>query len=373
MRPQVVADATTHPRFKYFREAGEDPYHSFLGVPIVDRGLLQGVLVVQTSEPRVFSHDDVRMLVDGRRAARADRQRSADARPVRRARASAPVRRSRRTSGGAGTTIRRACSASSIPVLWREFDHNPIALLQQIADRQARRARFRSWRCTAASTTRYRRMQEYLNSNAHLGRAPRRRARGRGRWRTSPPSSACTNRCPIYSGGLGILAGDHIKSASDLGIPLVGVGLYYDQGYFRQRLDRDGWQHEDYIDVDSRRLPIQSGASSDGRAGRRVHRHADRHDRGARLAGVGRPQHAVAARFERRRQPAGGSRADVAALRRRRARRASGRSCCSASAACGRSAALGIAPGVVHLNEGHSAFAALELVRQRMASEGIDA
>ena len=46
---------------------------------------------------------------------------------------------------------------------------------------------------------------------------------------------------PIYSGGLGILAGDHIKAASDLGIPLVGVGLYYDQGYFRQRLDRDGW------------------------------------------------------------------------------------------------------------------------------------
>ena len=49
---------------------------------------------------------------------------------------------------------------------------------------------------------------------------------------------------PIYSGGLGILAGDHIKSASDLDIPLVGVGLYYDQGYFRQRLDTDGWQHE---------------------------------------------------------------------------------------------------------------------------------
>src|SRR5713101_6035683 len=49
-----VADATTHPRFKYFREAGEDPYHSFLGVPVVDRGGLQGVLVVQTIEPRVF-------------------------------------------------------------------------------------------------------------------------------------------------------------------------------------------------------------------------------------------------------------------------------------------------------------------------------
>ena len=64
---------------------------------------------------------------------------------------------------------------------------------------------------------------------------------------------------PIYSGGLGILAGDHIKSASDLGIPLVGVGLYYDQGYFRQRLDRDGWQHEDYLDVDSRAAADPAG------------------------------------------------------------------------------------------------------------------
>src|SRR2546426_9681741 len=63
LRPQSVADAALHPRFKYFREAGEDPYRSFLGVPITDRGLLQGVLVVQTIEPRVFAPDDVRMLV----------------------------------------------------------------------------------------------------------------------------------------------------------------------------------------------------------------------------------------------------------------------------------------------------------------------
>src|ERR1700687_5314331 len=63
VRPQVFADAATQPRFKYFPEAGEDPYHSFLGVPMMDRGLLLGVLVVQTIEPREFSRDDVRMLV----------------------------------------------------------------------------------------------------------------------------------------------------------------------------------------------------------------------------------------------------------------------------------------------------------------------
>ena len=62
LRPQVVEDATRHPRFKYFTEAGEGPYHSFLGVPLVDRGLLQGVLVVQTIEPRDFGQDVVRML-----------------------------------------------------------------------------------------------------------------------------------------------------------------------------------------------------------------------------------------------------------------------------------------------------------------------
>ncbi len=61
--PVAVADAFSHPRFKYFPEAGEDPYHSFLGVPLVEGGTLQGVLVVQTREPRQFSPSEVRTLV----------------------------------------------------------------------------------------------------------------------------------------------------------------------------------------------------------------------------------------------------------------------------------------------------------------------
>ena len=63
MAPVMVADAFTHPRFKYFPDAGEDPYHSFLGVPLVEGGELQGVLVVQTMDPRTFSQNEVRMLV----------------------------------------------------------------------------------------------------------------------------------------------------------------------------------------------------------------------------------------------------------------------------------------------------------------------
>ena len=61
-QPQFVADATTHPRFKFFPDAGEDRYHSFLGVPVIARGLLQGVLVIQTADPRMFGPQDVRML-----------------------------------------------------------------------------------------------------------------------------------------------------------------------------------------------------------------------------------------------------------------------------------------------------------------------
>src|SRR5215831_18028297 len=63
MRPVMVPDAFEHPRFKYFPEAGEDPYHSFLGVPLVEGGALQGVLVVQTVEQRLFSTSEIRMLV----------------------------------------------------------------------------------------------------------------------------------------------------------------------------------------------------------------------------------------------------------------------------------------------------------------------
>jgi signal transduction protein with GAF and PtsI domain len=62
LAPLVVADATRHPRFKYFAEANEDVYHSFLGVPMLDRGLLVGVVVVQTVEARAFSGDEVRMV-----------------------------------------------------------------------------------------------------------------------------------------------------------------------------------------------------------------------------------------------------------------------------------------------------------------------
>jgi len=70
---------------------------------------------------------------------------------------------------------------------------------------------------------------------------------------------------PIYAGGLGILAGDHLKSASDLGIPLVGVGLMYQKGYFRQYLNIDGWQQEIYVENDFYNMPIELVRKESGR------------------------------------------------------------------------------------------------------------
>ncbi len=73
-----------------------------------------------------------------------------------------------------------------------------------------------------------------------------------------------TECLPIYSGGLGILAGDHLKSASELGLPLVGVGLLYQQGYFQQYLNADGWQQETYPDNDFYNLPVQLELDQNG-------------------------------------------------------------------------------------------------------------
>src|SRR6266545_2994271 len=70
---------------------------------------------------------------------------------------------------------------------------------------------------------------------------------------------------PIYSGGLGVLAGDHLKSASDLGLPLVGVGLFYRYGYFRQVIDHSGYQHEAYDRLDNDTAPVVPVLDKDDR------------------------------------------------------------------------------------------------------------
>ena len=71
---------------------------------------------------------------------------------------------------------------------------------------------------------------------------------------------------PQYSGGLGILAGDHLKAASDLGVPIIGVGLFYRAGYFRQSLSSDGWQLEQYPLLDPDSMPVTLLRDAEGKA-----------------------------------------------------------------------------------------------------------
>ena len=109
----------------------------------------------------------------------------------------------------------------------------------------------------------YRRQQEYLQADRTWGAA------NAGVLRPRPVAYFSAEfglheSLPIYSGGLGVLAGDHIKSASDLGIPLVGVGLFYGQGYFRQRLDENGWQQEEYLQTDVNQLPMEPAIGANG-------------------------------------------------------------------------------------------------------------
>lgn len=78
------------------------------------------------------------------------------------------------------------------------------------------------------------------------------------------PEFGITAALPQYSGGLGILAGDHLKAASDLGVPLIGVGLLYRHGYFRQSLSREGWQQEHYPVLDPNELPLVPLSEEDG-------------------------------------------------------------------------------------------------------------
>ena len=146
------------------------------------------------------------------------------------------------------------------PEIWEECERNPRQLL----------ARTSSYRLAEAATDpvyleRVRRLddvfQSYLSSEPYLQQS--------AITTEHPVAYFCAEfgvhtSLPLYSGGLGILAGDHLKSASDLGLPLVAVGLLYRYGYFRQRLRNDGWQEEHYGETRPSELPIQLAKEADG-------------------------------------------------------------------------------------------------------------
>ena len=348
-----------------FSEAGEDPYRSFLGVPIIDRGLLQGVLVVQTIEPRAFSAGRRADAGDGRRAARADRQRSAHARPVRRAGAPAAVGARAEPLVELGRRHDAACSASSIRRCGASCDNNPIALLAADSDRQARGARVAA-RAAQPHQLRLPPDAGVPELDAHLGRAARRRAVGAagrvllGRVRPARIAADLLRR-PRHPRGRSHQERVRPRHPARRRRPLLRPGL------FPAAARRDGWQHEDYIDVDSRLLPIEPATTPT--ASRSIVTIETRTGTIAarvwKLA-VGRNTLLLLDSNVEGNQPEdreltarlyGGD--DRVRIRQELLLGVGGVRAL---------AALGISPGVVHLNEGHSAFAALELVRQRMAA-----
>jgi starch phosphorylase len=175
---------------------------------------------------------------------------------------------------------------------------------------------------------------------------------------------------PEYSGGLGILAGDHIKSASDLAIPLVGIGLFYGQGYFRQYLDRNGWQHEEYLHTDVNQLPMEPAIGTNGEPVM-----VQIETRGGSLrAKVWRMKVGRCDLLLLDSNVEGNAPEDRELTSRLYG--GDGRIRIRQELLLGIGGfralkAMGITPGVLHLNEGHSGFAVLEAIHSRMQDEGL--
>lgn len=174
----------------------------------------------------------------------------------------------------------------------------------------------------------------------------------------------------IYSGGLGILSGDHCKSASDLGIPFVGVGLMYRRGYFRQTVDGDGRQLHFYPDYDLHRLPLLPVA---GPGGKPLRVHVELPGRSIQLrvwkATVGRVPVLLLDSDVRENDPADRPITSILYVHGREMRLC--QEMVLGVGGCRALRALGITPSVWHLNEGHSALASFERVRGTMEAEGL--
>jgi len=135
VKPVAVDDVRNHPRFKYFLEAGEDEFHSFLGVPFIDHGVLQGVLVVQTREPRKYRENEIRMLAE---AANQVAPVVSEARTV--DRFIAPVQeRLWALARNPWWSWDHDCVSlfrDLNPTRWRELNQNPISLLSEMPLRE---------------------------------------------------------------------------------------------------------------------------------------------------------------------------------------------------------------------------------------------
>ncbi len=247
------------------------------------------------------------------------------------------------------------------PERWEWCNHNPVRLLHE---------------ATTAALSRAARDHTLLDrAHALLAAidADRRRPPMQGRASAERPVAflcaefAVHRSLPIYAGGLGVLAGDILKEASDLALPLVGVGLFYRQGYFQQRMDQAGYQHEYWFPVDPERVPAALVHNSEGEPltvavplrGRDVVVQVWRIDVGRvplYLLDAQRPENSHIDRWIT-------SRLYVSDRASRLAQYA-----LLGIGSMRVLEAMGMDPSVVHLNEGHAALAPLELARREIAA-----
>jgi len=251
--------------------------------------------------------------------------------------------------------------------LWREVNHNPIAFLNRVSSEDLR-TKERDVSVLAQTIRAEKHLDDYVKSQRHWTswHAPSLTA--------TPIAYLSFEFCvheslPIYSGGLGVLAGDHLKSCSDLGLPVFGVTLLYRQGYFRQAIDIQGHQTEIYQDLDASSVPIEQVQSPSGEVIKITIPIADQIvEAEVWRAQVGRCQLLLLDLLERAQDPQiarvfrlyGGDKTTrltqelVLGIGGYRVLRA-----------------LGVRPGVLHLNEGHCAFVTLEAVADRMERTGL--
>ncbi|PHS11651.1 MAG: alpha-glucan phosphorylase, partial [Blastopirellula sp.] len=253
------------------------------------------------------------------------------------------------------------------PIRWRQLDHNPIALLKEFTPE---RLEMRASEMVLYSriNNAYRRLKEYMqgentwakNNAGVLGGKP---------VAYFSAEFGIHESVPIYSGGLGVLSGDHIKSASGLGVPLIAVGLFYDQGYFKQHLDSEGYQQEEYLDTNVENQAMKPALSAEGkpvtiavetRAGKIQAKLWEMQVGRVRLLlldcdveGNSPEDRTLTSRLY------GGD--ERVRIRQELILGVGGMRALKA---------LGITPGVYHLNEGHSAFATLENIREYMHDDG---
>jgi starch phosphorylase len=147
------------------------------------------------------------------------------------------------------------------PELWRATKGDPVRLLGEV-DHSRLVALAGDRRFLRRLSDAFDELQEYLS--ARLWYQERDLPGAPSAIAYFSPEFGITEVLPQYSGGLGILAGDHLKTASDLGVPIIGVGLLYRAGYFVQSLSRDGWQQERYPGIDPHGLPLTQLTDADG-------------------------------------------------------------------------------------------------------------